>query len=132
MVALCYRELQKPDTALSLMDTYFNKKENDRESLGVGLYDYLHYGVTLLKAGKSKEATDAFEKQLGVYKQLPDTYYYLAMINKKQGELAKYKENLNLAHTYFLKGYNRKDPYCEALDEVYLSDITKELETTEK
>lgn len=131
MVALCYRELQQTDTALNLMAAYFHRKENDKESLGVGLYDYLHYGVTLMRAGMPAEAVQAFAKQRGVYQQLPDTYYYLALIHKKLGDTEKYKDNLNLAHAYFVKGYNRKDPYCEALDEVYLSDIMKELETPE-
>jgi tetratricopeptide (TPR) repeat protein len=131
MVALCHRQLKQTDTALNLMKKYFHEKETDKESLGVGIYDYLHYGVTLLSAGRIAEAMTAFEKQAGVYKQLPDTYYYLAIVYKQQGDHEKYKENLNLAHTYFVKGYNRKDPYCEALDEIYLSDIKKELDTHE-
>jgi tetratricopeptide (TPR) repeat protein len=129
MVALCHRELKRTDTALHLMKIYFQSKETGKNNLGVGIYDYLHYGVTLLSAGYTNEAIMAFQKQIGVYKQLPDTYYYLAVINKQQGDVEKYKENLNLAHDYFVKGYNRKDPYCEALDEVYLSVIKKELDS---
>ena len=129
MVALCHRELGQPDIELQLMRTYFNRRENDKNSLGVGIYDYLHYGVTLIENNKPDEAIAAFDKQISVYRQLPDTYYYIALIHKQRGDLEKYKENLNLAHDYHVKGYNRKDPYCEALDEVYLSDIRKALDS---
>ena len=127
MIALCHRELGHADTALRLMDRYFFRKETNKNDLGVGSYDYLHYGVTQLRVGKSDEAMSSFVKQINVYKQLPDTYYYIALIYDQRGNHEKYLENLNLAYDFIVKGYSRKDPYCEALDEVYLSDVTAAL-----
>jgi tetratricopeptide (TPR) repeat protein len=128
MVALCYREQGHLDSALVLMDSYFTAKEENKTGLGVGIYDYLHYGVTLMKAEKFEMAMAAFQKQIHEYRQLPDTYYYIALLHEREGDAEKYYENVNLAHQYYVKGYNRKDPYCEALDEVYLSDIQAALQ----
>jgi len=126
VMALCYRELGETEKALALFKEYFYEKEVVKSTgLGTGAYDYLHYGVTLMKAGKKNEAAAAFKKQISVYEQFPDTYYYLALLLPKSDP--GYQSNLLTALSYMEAGYSRKDPYCEALDEVYPSDLKKAL-----
>lgn len=123
IIALSYRELGHSSKALTAFQEYFYEKEVLKTGLSVGSYDYLHDGVTKFKLGNYDEALAAFKKQKAVYAQLPDTYYYISKIYYDKGDLEKYIQNINLAHDYTLSGYSRKDPYCEALDQVYLTDI---------
>ncbi|HYF67785.1 MAG TPA: hypothetical protein VD884_06610 [Ohtaekwangia sp.] len=125
VMALCYRELGDIKHALTLFDEYFLEKENQANGLSAGSFDYLHYGVTRLKNGEREQALAALKQQVKIYKQLPDTYYYIAMIHKDQGNTDLATENLLLANKFMQEGYSRKDPYCEALDEVYPTDIRK-------
>jgi tetratricopeptide (TPR) repeat protein len=125
--ALCYRELGDSQTSLRLFHDYLTKKESGKESLGFGSYDYLHDGVTKLKAGKVREAMAAFDKQIAVYKQLPDTYYYYGIACRQLHEDKRALDYFKKANEFFNQGYSRLDPYTEPLDKVYPADIARAL-----
>jgi tetratricopeptide (TPR) repeat protein len=125
VLALCYREINDMNLAFREFEQYFDSKKKDPGGLALGSYDYLHYGVTLLRAGKVKDAQSAFQEQIKVYRQLPDTYYYLATIHRDNGDHIAAAENATLAQKFYQQGFNRKDPYCEALDEVYPTDLER-------
>jgi tetratricopeptide (TPR) repeat protein len=122
VLALCYREIGDTSRSLQLFEEYFRNKESGG-SLAMGSYDYVHYGVTLLRAGAKEKARTMFEKQTNVYKQLPDSYYYLALLAMEDGDREKAVELIRHGEEYYKAGYYRRDPYCEALDEVYPSDM---------
>lgn len=125
VLALCYREIGLMDKALALFEEYFTKHRENSSSLALGSYDYLHYGVSQFKSGNFDAALDIFLQQVTLYKQLPDTYYYLAWIYHKRGDYPRAMNCISLWRDYFTAGYYRKDPYCEALDEVYPTDIER-------
>ncbi|RFZ91724.1 hypothetical protein D0C36_09695 [Mucilaginibacter conchicola] len=108
---------------------YFKECIADHEKKNwVGLYDYLHLGVTHLLAQDYKGAIADLQRETKKYEKLADTYYYLGLCYKKMGQPKKAKEQFIKAKTLFTKtGYHRNDPYCEEPDQVYLSDIEREL-----
>ena len=125
--ALCYRQLNQAGKSIQLFEKYFEAKESGKEPFGVGLYDYLHSGVTKYKAGYFEESRLDFEKQFIAYRELPDTYYYHALACLELNETVQAKLHLEKAKVLFLKGYRRVDPYTEVHDQVYFSDIEKKL-----
>jgi tetratricopeptide (TPR) repeat protein len=125
--ALCHRELGNINESIKLLNDYFSKKESGLENLGVGVYDYLHMGVTLLKAARSQEAISYLERQITEYKELPDTYYYLGLCYRRLGDSQKAEQSFLQAKSLFTKGYKRYDTYTESLDKVYLSDVERVL-----
>jgi tetratricopeptide (TPR) repeat protein len=126
--ALCFRELGDAPKALSLFEQYLKIKESKTESFGVGYYDYLHSGVTKLKAGFIREAIADFEKQFAIYKELPDTHYYCGLAYLELNDPTQASIYFKEADTLFKKGYKRNDTYIESLDKVYHDDVKKHLQ----
>lgn len=94
----------------------------------VGLYEYLHYGVTLRQAGRRTEAEQALQRELAVYPKLADTYYYLGLLAEQAGDPARAQHYFEEALARYVRtGYHRQDPYCAMPDQVYLTDIQAKL-----
>jgi tetratricopeptide (TPR) repeat protein len=125
--ALCFRELGNMNKALQLFNEYIAAKESGRESFSAGYYDYLHSGVTKLRAGLHQEALEDFKKQFSIYKELPDTYYYCALTYTALNDPTQAEEYFNKADALFRQGYKRSDVYIESLDKVYHDDVKKHL-----
>ncbi|MCQ6960077.1 tetratricopeptide repeat protein [Mucilaginibacter sp. JC4] len=108
---------------------YFNECITDHEKKEwVGLFDYLHLGVTRMMLKDYKGAIADLNRETKKYEKLADTYYYLGLCYKKLGQDQKAYTNFTQAKELFTKtGYYRNDPYCEVPDQVYLSDIEDEL-----
>jgi tetratricopeptide (TPR) repeat protein len=89
-------------------------------------YDYLHRGVTYFQLKNYTAALADFEKQLTVYKQLADTYYYMGLVHEAQGSPAKAKEYLQQAYEkYTSTGFHCTDPYSVTPDQVFLLEIER-------
>jgi tetratricopeptide (TPR) repeat protein len=125
--ALCYRELGNTEHALKLFHEYLTAKEDKKESFSVGYYDYLHSGVTKLKAGLHDQAITDLKKQIEIYKELPDTYYYCGLAYLKLNDPTLADEYFAKADEFFRKGYKRSDVYIESMDKVYHEDVKKYL-----
>ncbi len=123
VLAISKRELG--DYAGSLLE--FDKAIHEAEKKNwIGSYDYLHRGVTYLQLKNYTAALADFEKQLTVYKQLADTYYYMGLVFEAQGHPSKAKEYFQLAYEkYTSTGFHRNDPYSVIPDQVFLADIER-------
>jgi tetratricopeptide (TPR) repeat protein len=122
---LCERELGRPLQALAILDSCISLEESNGY---IGLYDYLHRGVTQLALQNYKAAMKDFEKQVTKYESLADTYYYMALAHRGLKQPAAAKECLVKARElYTAQGFHRNNPYCAAPDQVYLADIDREL-----
>lgn len=125
--ALCEREIHQPRQALATFAACLADNERHQR---VGLYDYLHYGVTQLRQGQLAAARRSLLRQVQVYPKLADTYYYLGLLAEQTKMPAQARRYFTQAHTlYTSTGYHHVDVYTSVPDEVGLIDITHKLET---
>jgi tetratricopeptide (TPR) repeat protein len=120
--ALCYRAIGEKNKAMEII-----QKQLSEKGYSPMTYDYLHLGVLKMEIGDSKGAIEYLKKSIAYNDYLAEPYYYLALIYKKQKLSKDFKENIEKAKSYYLKGYKRFDPYTHPMDKVYLSDIEREL-----
>ncbi len=125
-MALCERELGHPEAALRYFAIGFDSVVAQQGAAAVGLYDYLHLGVTKMRVKDYDGAIHALQQQNLKYDKFAETYYYLGktygLIGKK--ELAR----SNLLQARLLINdhsgmYHLYDIYCEMQDTIYNSDI---------
>ncbi|WP_184550767.1 hypothetical protein [Mucilaginibacter sp. FT3.2] len=130
LMAISQREMGNNKLAMY----YFNECIRDHEKKNaIGLFDYLHRGVTLLKMKKYAAALADLKLEVQKYQKLADTHYYLGLTYLALHDTRNATKSLNHARDLFLKtGYHRTDPYCEEPDQVYLTDITEVLATMGK
>lgn len=127
VLALCQRELGNPKSALAVFDQCIQANEAQQR---VGLYDYLHRGVTRLQQGDYAGAVLDLQREQQQIKQLADTHYYLGLAYQKQHNSALARQQFARAATLFQQGHYRRNDYCESLDKVYLADIHRALADT--
>lgn len=125
LMALCQREAGDNKAAIRLFDECITEHEKQQT---VGLYDYLHRGVTYLKMNDYQAAIANFNLETEKYEKLADTYYYLGLTYAKLHQQKQAIAYFRQAEELFIKtGYHRNDPYCESPDQVYLADIQQQL-----
>ena len=123
--ALCERETGQQRRSLA---TFAACLADNEQRHRVGLYDYLHYGVTQLFCKQYNAARRSLLRQVQIYPKLADTYYYLGLV-------AQQSHAPTQAHRYFMQayalytrtGYRHRDIYNTVSDQVFLSDINKQL-----
>lgn len=120
--ALCYKALGQKSKAVEIM-----KKQLAQKGYTPMTYDYLHLGVLKMETGDTDGGIEYLKKSIAFNDYLAEPYYYLGLIYKKQNLTKEYKENMEKAKTYYLKGYTRFDTYAHPMDKVYLADIEREL-----
>ena len=125
VLALCKREQGDPKGALALFDACIAASKAQQR---IGLYDYLHRGVTRLRQGDAAGALLDLQLERQQIKQLADTEYYLGLAYQKQKNQALARQHFTLAETLFRQGRYRHNDYCESLDKVYLADIEQALD----
>lgn len=125
VMALCQREMGDNKKAIIIFNKCITEHE---ENQVIGLFDYLHRGVTHLAVKNYQAAITDFNLEIKRYEKLADTYYYLGLaylkIHKGREALKYFKESQIL---FTKTGYHRSDPYCEEPDQIYLSDIEKQI-----
>lgn len=125
IMALCKREMGDNKTAILIFNKCISEHEKQQR---VGLFDYLHRGVTYLAMRDYKAAITNFNLEIRKYEKLADTYYYLGLTYLKLHQKTKALLCFNKSQILFTKtGYHRSDPYCEEPDQVYLSDIKQQI-----
>ena len=122
---LCLKSLGKIDEAISVIE---KQSEIDKN---FDLYNYLHLGVLYMQKKQYDKALLSFEKQIKT-NNIADNQYYIGLCYKKLNlqEKALYhlKEALKL-HQSDIKMF---DGYNKLFDQIYLSDIKRELQLLEK
>ncbi len=120
--ALCYKAIGQKSKAVEIIENQLAQK-----GYTPMIYDYLHLGVLKMEMGDTDGAIEYLKKSIAFNDYLAEPYYYLGLIYKKQNLTKEYKEHMEKAKTYYLKGYKRFDPYTHPMDKVYLVDIEREL-----
>jgi Flp pilus assembly protein TadD len=120
VLALCRRELGDRTGALALLTDCIEAGEAQQR---VGLYDYLHRGVTRLQAGDYAGAIRDLTREQRQVRQLAETHYYLGVAYQRQGQPALARQQLTLAQTLYAQGHYRHDSYSESVDAIYAGDI---------
>jgi tetratricopeptide (TPR) repeat protein len=125
VMALCEREMGNYKKSIAYFDNCISKPLG---SSRVGLFDYLHRGVTKLKVKDYSSALADMQSEIRIYPKLAEAWYYLGVIQKHLQKTAEAQASFTKAKELYAKtGYHMNDPYCELLDQVYLSDIDRQL-----
>lgn len=124
--ALCYKALGQKKRAIEIIE-----KQLAQNSYTAMTYDYLHLGVLKMEMGDINEGIECLKKSIAFNDYLSEPYYYLGLIYKKQNMTKEFKENMEKAKTYYIKGYKCFDPYTHPMDRIYLTDIERELKSVE-
>jgi tetratricopeptide (TPR) repeat protein len=122
--ALCYKALGQKSKAIEIMENQLAKKDYTPM-----IYDYLHLGVLKMEIGDTDGGIEYLQKSIALNDYLAEPYYYLGLIYKKQKLTKEFKENMEKAKIYYLKGYKRFDPYTHPMDKIYLAEIERELKS---
>ncbi len=123
--ALCYKALGEKKKAIEIIEKQLVQKDYSPMT-----YDYLHLGVLKMETGDTQQAIDYLKKSIAYNDYLAEPYYYLGLIYKNQNFKKEFKENMEKAKVYYLKGYKRADPYTHPMDKIFLSDIERELKNS--
>ncbi|MCB0846975.1 MAG: hypothetical protein KDE26_27180 [Bacteroidetes bacterium] len=125
VIALCKRELGREEEAIRDMEAAIS---DNKQNHFVGLYDYLHLGVSKLRIKDYQGAIEAFELEIGQYEKLADTYYYLGAAWQGLGNVKSARENYEKSlHLFQGQGYTFDDIYTETLDRVYEAEVILKL-----
>jgi tetratricopeptide (TPR) repeat protein len=119
--ALCYKGIGEKEKALKIMESHIKSGE-----AFLGLFDYFHLGVLYLDHGQYENAIEAFNQQIEE-NDLAENRYYLALCYKALSRMEDFMQNIILAKTKFLNDERMTDTYTERMDQIYLSDIKKEI-----
>jgi tetratricopeptide (TPR) repeat protein len=122
---LCLKSLGRIDEAISLI------AEQSAIEDDFGMYNYLHLGVLYMQKGDYENALNSFEKQSKI-NNLSENQYYAALCIKNLNNPTKALNYLKKALKLYQSERRMYDPYNELSDQIYLSDITKEIKLLEK
>jgi len=94
------------------IQSILNRIKNYGSPSYIGLFDYYVLGALYYDNGQFPEAENALQQQLEVHADFADTYYYLGLLNEKQGDKTEAKRFWQEA----LDRYERKkDGYSRSL-----------------
>jgi tetratricopeptide (TPR) repeat protein len=122
---LCLKSLGRTDEAIAII-----AKQSEIED-DFGMYNYLHLGVLYMEKEDCKNALDSFEKQSNI-NNLAENQYYAALSNKNLNNLTKALSFLKEALKLYRSEQRMFDPYNELIDQIYMSDITREIKSIEE
>ncbi|OCB77907.1 tetratricopeptide repeat protein [Flavobacterium crassostreae] len=113
----------------------FNLSQSTSDKRGAKL----NYPFELqLYKGRCYEKVKKFKKALNCYDiankivEVSDNYYYKAMLLKKMQQPKQALINLEKAYQLIKVGRKNRDNYYEVFDEIYIQDISNELESLKK
>ncbi|MEN0003442.1 MAG: hypothetical protein AAF798_04840 [Bacteroidota bacterium] len=119
---LCLKALGEPEQAIEVMERQLNK-----ENHFISVYDYLHLGVLYLEEGAADKAIELLLKQ-EAENDLAENRYYIALAYQQLNKEEAYRENIQKALDLYQAGDRMKDSYNELFDQIYLTDIEREME----
>ena len=119
---LCLRSIGKIDEAIDIIE-----KQSEIEG-DFGMYNYIHLGVLYIQKKDFKKALISFQKQLKI-NNIAENQYYTAMCYKNLRNPKKALYHLKEALRLYRSEIKMFDPYNELFDQVYLSEIQRELKS---
>jgi len=119
--ALCHRKLGDSHKAVALIEELINSKTYHQ-----GPYDYFHFGILYMDIGDYNKAKQAFDKQIE-HEEKAETYFYYAMIFKKENDTRKQKEMLEKARDMYANGRTMTNVYFHYIDKIFEEDIEEAL-----
>ncbi len=125
MRGICYYGLEDYSAAYTFLSKYIYQVTTDEGEEWVDVYAMLYKGLALIKLDSLDEAIIEFDRVLKYYPNLSDCFYHKARIYVARGQFDLAIKELDLAETYFKKGYYHQRPYVEVLEQIYLQDIMK-------
>ncbi len=120
--ALCYKALGDKKKAIEIIEAQLAVKDYVPMN-----FDYLHLGVLKLETGDLAGAVTFLKKQIALNDYMADTYYFLGLAYRRQGDQGECVTALEKAKVFYEKGRKRLDFYTHPADKVYLADIEREL-----
>lgn len=121
MKAICYKGLGNYDKAIELIESTMSSADYYQ-----GQYDNIHLGVLYLETQQPQRALIEFSKQ-AEYNDVSEVYYYSALAYKKLNDISNAVKNLEMALRIYDRGISMHDPYRQLPDEIYRSDIEREI-----
>ncbi|WP_424001195.1 hypothetical protein [Maribacter sp. IgM3_T14_3] len=122
---LCLKSLGRTDEAIAII-----AKQSEIED-DFGMYNYLHLGVLYMAKEDYHNALASFKKQSDI-NNLAENQYYTALCYKSLNEQAKADIHLKMALNLYQSEQSMFDPYNELFDQIYLSDIKREIASIEQ
>ena len=114
--------------ALDYYNRGLEKQVKERGDDWVGTYDYLIRGILKFKMNDLEGALSDLDKQVKLYEQLADTYYYRGLAYRKMNQPDLSKKDFEKAKSLLNgQGLKRWDSQVILINEVYLSDIQEAL-----
>jgi tetratricopeptide (TPR) repeat protein len=118
LLAMAYAKLGNTPKGLEIMEQYI---ENTEKSGDFFPTDYYTLGVLYVLYKNYEKAIDAFNKQITVEKNFPDTYYYMGLAYEGLSKNAEAKESYQKALLLFDSPIKLQNEYrCYS---VYLSEV---------
>ncbi|MBP2831167.1 tetratricopeptide repeat protein [Aquimarina sp. U1-2] len=122
---LCLKALDRIDEAIEII-TKQSEIEGD-----FSMYNHLHLGVLYIEKKDYHKALTCFEKQYRV-NNIAENHYYSAICYKNLNNLNMALAKLNEALILYKSKNKMIDPYNELFDQIYLSDINREIDLIKK
>ena len=93
----------------------------------VGLSDYHTLGILYLRNKQYNKAIIAFQKQIIVNEDIPDTYYFLGLAYKEKMNFKDAKIRFSMAINKFQDDNHYRNP--NAGFRIYIDDVEKQIES---
>lgn len=126
---LCHYQMKHYAKAIEefLINEAFEVKQFGQKNCNGYIYFYIARCYD--QSGNTKAAGTFYKKAIRHTPYPTEAYYYSGLLHKyKKGNAQTGIKYLKDAQELLLKGYKQQDIYVELFDEVYLSQVTKELD----
>lgn len=122
LIGISFFGLKIYDKAIKYFD--FAIDENNKE---IDLNYYLYKAIALFNTGGFEQSITCLKACIELNDNFTEAYYYLGLNYLKVEDLNKAKDNFNKAMNLYKQGYKIRNPYNEVFVELYVSDITNQL-----
>lgn len=123
ILALAYAKNKQLVKGIHTLERYIEQVET---SDFIGTTDYLSLAILYIKNEQYEKGITTLKKQLSINKDIPDTFYYLAIANKNLNNYAAAALYFEKANTLIKEPYHAKN--INGGYPIYISDIEKEIQ----
>jgi tetratricopeptide (TPR) repeat protein len=123
---LCYKALGNRKKAIEIIERQILQGDNYFNT-----FDYLHLGVLYLEEDKIEDGLKYFEMQSNNY-EMAENQFYIALCYKKIHQYKTALIHLERAKKLFENETRMYDKFNELFDQIYLSDIEREIDIISK
>ncbi len=105
----------------------FNRSISNQGAEWADIQSYVYQGLCHYRMSEFENAKSSFENALAQYEKTPEAHFGLGKTFLKMGDTANAINSLNLAKKNI--AFKRDDPYKEFINEIYIEEIQKLLDT---